>query len=112
MGYTGNTVTSTAEDRSPPMMTNPLDIGVVEYKNYVNFVKENKVEGWPLKSDGSLVDPSSMGLGKLEKLLKLLENPSSGCGFKQLTESEWKEWTEKLDQEVEAGKITLPTRKI
>ncbi|KDN33888.1 hypothetical protein RSAG8_13028, partial [Rhizoctonia solani AG-8 WAC10335] len=106
-------VTSVAEDGSPPMVTDRLDIGMVEYKNYINFVKENKVimEGWPVKPDGSLVDPSSMGLGKLEKLLKLLENPSSGCGFKRLSENEWKEWTEKLDQEIVAGKIKLPTRK-
>ncbi|KAG8760604.1 hypothetical protein FRC11_000178, partial [Ceratobasidium sp. 423] len=46
-----------------------------------------------------------------EKLLKLFETPNSGCGFKRLTENEWKEWTEKLDQDVETGKIKLPTRK-
>ncbi|CUA73045.1 hypothetical protein RSOLAG22IIIB_10489 [Rhizoctonia solani] len=106
-------VTSVADDGSPPVVTEPLDIGMIEYKNYISFAKENKVimEGWPVKPDGSLVDPSSMGLGKLETLLKLLENPNSGCGFKCLTENEWKEWTEKLDQDIKAGKVILPSRK-
>ncbi|KAG8708917.1 hypothetical protein FRC11_006045 [Ceratobasidium sp. 423] len=112
-GTAGAAVTLVAEDGSPPMMTDPLDIGMVEYKNYINFVKENKVimEGWLVKADGSLADPSSMGLGKLEKLLKLLEDPNSGCSFKRLTENEWKEWSEKIDQDVEAGKVKLLTCK-
>ena len=92
--YTGAAVTSVAEDGSPPMVTDPLDIIAVEYKNYAKFVKENKtiVEGWPVNPNGSLADPSSMGLRRLEKFLKLLEDPSSGCGFKRLTDNEWKEW--------------------
>ncbi|KDN41550.1 hypothetical protein RSAG8_07351, partial [Rhizoctonia solani AG-8 WAC10335] len=109
-----NAVTTVAEDGSPPVVTNPLDIGMVEYKNYLKFVQEYKVvmEGWLFKPDGSLVDPSSMGLGKLEHFLKLLENPNSGCGFRRLTENKWKEWKEKLEQDIEAGKVTLPTRKM
>ncbi|KAG8727019.1 hypothetical protein FRC11_014045 [Ceratobasidium sp. 423] len=112
-GSASTVVTSVANDGSPPMVADPLDIAMVEYKNYINFVKENKVimEGWPVRPDGSLADPSSMGLSKLKKLLKLLKTPNSGCGFKHLTKNKWKEWTEKLDQDVETGKIKLPTRK-
>ncbi|KDN47370.1 hypothetical protein RSAG8_03510, partial [Rhizoctonia solani AG-8 WAC10335] len=109
-----DTVPTVAEDGSPPIVTNSLEIGMFEYKNYVNVVKEYRVilKGWPLTSNGSLVDPSSMGLGRMQRLLKLLEDPDSDCGFKRLTESEWKRWSEKLEEDVNAGRVTLPTRKI
>ncbi|KDN33494.1 hypothetical protein RSAG8_13414, partial [Rhizoctonia solani AG-8 WAC10335] len=105
--------TSAAEDGSAPAIVDPLEISMVEYKNYPNIIRQYKVvsNGWPIGASGSLVDPGTMGLGKLRAFTKLINDPSSGFGFKRITDSEWKDWCKKYDQDVATGTLALAKRK-
>ncbi|EUC61598.1 hypothetical protein RSOL_401180, partial [Rhizoctonia solani AG-3 Rhs1AP] len=105
--------TSVADDGSAPAIDNPQDISMVEYKNYPNIVRQYKVvaHGWPINDNGSLVDPSTMGLAKLRAFTKLLNDPDSGYGFKRMPDGEWEDWCKKYNQDVATGALTLAKRK-
>ncbi|EUC59840.1 hypothetical protein RSOL_325580, partial [Rhizoctonia solani AG-3 Rhs1AP] len=105
--------TSAAEDGSAPAIVDPLEITMVEYKNYPNIIRQYKVvsNGWPTDDNGSLVDPGTMGLGRLRAFTKLINDPTSGYGFKRITDTEWKDWCKKYDQDVAGGTLALGKRK-
>ncbi|CCO36576.1 hypothetical protein BN14_10716 [Rhizoctonia solani AG-1 IB] len=105
---------SVGKDGSAPMISDPLEISMVEYKNYVNIIRQYKVEmvGWPIDSNGSLVDPGTMGLAKLRTFTKLINDPNSDYGFRRISNADWEARCRKYDEGIATGSIKVSTRKV
>jgi hypothetical protein len=112
--YIGEAAVSVGKDGSAPMISDPLEISMVEYKNYVNIIRQYKVEmvGWPIDSNGSLVDPGTMGLAKLRAFTKLINDPNSDYGFRRISNADWEARCRKYDEGIATGSIKVSTRKV
>lgn len=110
----GHAATSTADDGSPPCLDDPEKIATVSWKHYHTLVSTYRIEafGWPMNNDGSMKDPSNLGIGHGE-MEKILEDVKSGKrGFRRLTNNAWKEAMAEYDAAVENGTVVPTTRRV
>ncbi|KAG8706499.1 hypothetical protein FRC08_001012 [Ceratobasidium sp. 394] len=81
--------TSIGSDGSEPTITNPLLISSISYSDYINTVRQYKVEvfNWPMDED-KMVDPSNVGgYNTLNTYLNWIEHGKAG--FRRITNAEW-----------------------
>ncbi|CUA68890.1 hypothetical protein RSOLAG22IIIB_08134 [Rhizoctonia solani] len=87
---------STASDGSGPTIQNADEISAISWTNYKTIVLRYKavVYGWPMTSEGAMIDPSSIGGKKLLEtyLSRITDKLNPTIGFKRLAHEEWVKW--------------------
>ncbi|QRV82513.1 hypothetical protein RhiJN_10528 [Ceratobasidium sp. AG-Ba] len=111
-GTKGQAATSPGSDGSPPMVNNPAKVPHVEWANHHKMVSQYKVLafGWPVSNLRCMIDPSTMGYGTIQELLRLIK--LGQCGFKRMTDAEVDEWNEKYKSQLASGNIEAQACKV